>query len=101
MLVRLRSLTCLVPGGAEKRGSGGRMADTYSARELARAAGYLIRSVPEGAVTERVYPFGRVLEIGPEASDLAIIRHARRHLATPICTRSPTKTAAIANRSAL
>jgi hypothetical protein len=77
------------------------MADTYSARELARAAGYLIRTMPEGAVTERVYPFGRVLEIGPAATDLEIVRHARRFLAVPVCTRSPGKTGGSASGVAL
>ena len=54
----------------------------YTPLELARAAGYWIRRVPVGGAVAREYPFGRVLELGPDARDDEIERLACRYLVT-------------------
>ena len=51
----------------------------YSALEFARAAGFLIRRVPAGGVVLR----GGILELGPDATDAAIIAEAARFIVIP------------------
>lgn len=72
----------------------------YTPRELARAAGFELRSVPTGGVVLREYSFGqvlcRVLEIGPDATDGEIVRHACRFLVFPRSVRTPHMTLASA-----
>lgn len=55
----------------------------YSAVELARAAGYTIRDVPTGGVTESFDGPKMFLHIGPHATDHAIVRFAARHIVIP------------------
>jgi hypothetical protein len=68
-----------------------------TARELAREAGYLIRPMPTGGAVERVYPFGRVLELGPDATDAEILALAARALICAALTEpgpvAPARTA--------
>lgn len=53
----------------------------YTPLELARAAGFLIRRVPSGGVCARELARGaRMLELGPDATDEEIARHACRYL---------------------
>lgn len=56
----------------------------YTARELARAAGFVIRRVDNGSAVLREYPYGRVLELGPDATDDQIEQLARPFLALPM-----------------
>ena len=57
------------------------MTRTYTPLELARAAGFLIRRVPTGGATEREIAAGvRMLDVGPDATDDEIVRHACRYL---------------------
>lgn len=55
------------------------MGGDYSALELARAAGFGVLRVPEGGVTARVTGGYRILEVGPDASDVEIVRIAARY----------------------
>jgi hypothetical protein len=58
------------------------MVPGYTPLELARAAGFLIRYVPTGSAVERQLACGaRMLEVGPDATDDEIERHACRYLA--------------------
>lgn len=63
--------------------------EAHTPLSLAKAADYWIRRMPSGGAVEVLYPWGRVLELGPDATDDEIIRHARRHLAGPIAVRPP------------
>jgi hypothetical protein len=75
------------------------MLHTYTAPELARAAGYSIRRVPSGGVRE-VDCFGqRILELGPDATELEITRFARRHLVLPASCRVTDVTPAVTLRA--
>jgi hypothetical protein len=57
----------------------------YTPRELARAAGYVLRSMPTGGAVERLLGDDvRILELGPDATDEEIVRLARRYLAGPV-----------------
>jgi hypothetical protein len=67
------------------------MTHAYTPHELARAAGYLIRRVPVGGAVGREYPFGRVLELGPDATDEEIVRIASAHLIMPRMTPALAK----------
>lgn len=67
------------------------MTAEYTPLELARAAGYLIRRVPVGGAVAREYAFGRVLELGPDATDEEIVRIASRHLVMPPMTPALAK----------
>jgi hypothetical protein len=64
------------------------MVDGYTAHELARAAGFVIRRVPTGGVVAREPACGgRILELGPDATEIEIVRHACRFLVFPASTR--------------
>jgi hypothetical protein len=63
------------------------MLHAYTARELARAAGFSLRAVKTGGAVVREYPFGRVLELGPAATELEIARIAHRSLIMPASAR--------------
>jgi hypothetical protein len=63
------------------------MHHTYTAHELARAAGYTIRPMTTPGVREVDTGFGLILEVGPCANDLEIVRFARRHLVIPVSCR--------------
>lgn len=50
--------------------------DTFTAIELARAAGYLLRPVASGRAYARVERGAKVLDIGPQASELDVFTAA-------------------------
>lgn len=68
----------------------------YTPRELARAAGFLIRRVDSGGAVLREYPYGRVLELGPDATDDAIEQLARPFLVLPMPLRIVPEIASLA-----
>lgn len=60
--------------------------DVLTAAELARAAGYAILHVSAGGLDVREDI--RLMRIGPDATDLDILRVAHRHLRGPAPVRS-------------
>lgn len=61
------------------------MDTSYSALELARAAGYFVRPVESGGLT--VHEELHTMDVGPLADDLEILRVAYRHLRAPVAAR--------------
>lgn len=59
------------------------MPDPYTARELVRAAGFTIRRVDEGGVRERVDRYRKILEVGPYATELDLVRAAAPYIVLP------------------
>lgn len=55
----------------------------YTARMLARAAGFTVVTVNHGTVRAQHKDGSRILEIGPDATDEDILSHARPHLVFP------------------
>lgn len=55
----------------------------YSALELARAAGYLIRPVPTGGARATDDENVRLLEVGPDATDAEIKAFAAVYIVLP------------------
>jgi hypothetical protein len=75
------------------------MLQTYTAPELARAAGYLLRRVATGGVREFDTGYGLILEIGPEATADEIVQFARRRLVWPVSCRAGDVTPAVTHRA--